>query len=57
VIVEVVLHRYIEEEADVGVVEAVVDGAALLAGSHQSGQPKLAKLMAGGRLAGIHRGG
>jgi hypothetical protein len=52
VTVEVVLHRNVEEKADVAVGNLVEDLPTLLARPDQAGETKLAQLVTGGRLAG-----
>jgi hypothetical protein len=55
VIVEVVLHRHVEEESYVAVGYPVEDLAALLASPDQTGKTKLTELMAGSRFGGFRQ--
>lgn len=50
VIMEIVLHGHVEEQSDMAVGDPVEDLTTLFAGPHQTGEPKLAELMAGARL-------
>ncbi len=55
-VVEVVLHGYIEQEPDVRVRHAVEHRSTGLATSHQTDQPELSQLVTGGGLRGLNDG-
>ena len=53
-VVEVMLHGDVDQQADVDVGDSIEHLAPLLAGFDQAGEPELAELVAGRRLGGAN---